>query len=397
VRWLAFGTYDVQAHPRVAVLLEGLTDHGELVEEVVEPLGLSTAARVELLRRPWRLPWAAGRVLARWSRLTARTWPRLVRRHDPAYDAVLVGYLGHFDVLLARALILTGRVGHPRRPGPTLVLDHLVSAAGTAHDRGLAGPAGLKTRLLSALDAAALRAAHVVVVDTSERLPELTPRARSRAVVVPVGATREWFAAGSRWHGRAEPGGPLRVVFVGLFTPLQGVETIARALAGVAPLMADGTLEVTLVGTGQDHARAQEIIGRSPGVTWLDWVPAPELPELVASHHVGLGIFGTTAKARAVVPTKVFQAAAAGCAVVTSDTAPQRDSLGDSAVFVPPGDPTTLAETLHGLAANRPEVDRLRVAAFRRAQAAYSAYAVVTPLLAHLSALSRDLPRKAAS
>ncbi len=59
MRWLGFGTYDVQAHPRIAVLLEGLADHGEHVDQVVHPLGLSTADRVRLLQHPWRLPLAA--------------------------------------------------------------------------------------------------------------------------------------------------------------------------------------------------------------------------------------------------------------------------------------------------------------------------------------------------
>ena len=45
---------------------------------------------------------------------------------------------------------------------------------------------------------------------------------------------------------------------------------------------------------------------------------------MVASHDVCLGIFGDTDKALSVVPTKVYQGAAAGCAVVTSDTAPHR-------------------------------------------------------------------------
>ena len=53
------------------------------------------------------------------------------------------------------------------------------------------------------------------------------------------------------------------------------------------------------------------------------------------------------------VPNKVFQGAAAGCAVVTSDTAPQRRVLGDAAVLVPPGDPAALAEALRSLAADR--------------------------------------------
>ena len=47
---------------------------------------------------------------------------------------------------------------------------------------------------------------------------------------------------------------------------------------------------------------------------------------------------GPRAKALDVVPTKVYQGAAAGCVVVTSDTHPQRAALGEAAVLVPPGD-----------------------------------------------------------
>ena len=49
-------------------------------------------------------------------------------------DAVLVPYLGHFDVLLARL----------RWPRRTIALDHLVSGEATARDRGESG--GLKLR-----------------------------------------------------------------------------------------------------------------------------------------------------------------------------------------------------------------------------------------------------------
>jgi glycosyltransferase involved in cell wall biosynthesis len=377
VRWLAFGTYDVRAHPRVAVLLEGLAAHGEAVDEVVEPLGLSTADRVDLLGRPGRLPALAARIAVRWARLVVRAAPRL----GTPYDAVLVGYLGHFDVLLARALLAATRARHPRRRRPVLVLDHLVSASATAQDRGLATDRGPKDRLLRALDAAAQRAADVVLVDTAERLPELTAPGRARAVVVPVGATAAWFAAA---RAIAEDEGPLRVVFAGLFTPLQGAVTIARAVAELGPALDDGRVRVTLAGTGQDHAAARQVVGDRDGVTWLDWVPAEQLPGLVAGHDVGLGIFGTTAKALTVVPTKVFQAAAAGCAVVTSDTAPQRDSLGQAAVFVPPGEPSALADALMALTYDRAWLRRLRASARAVAEAKYAAPAVVTPLLERL-------------
>ncbi|WP_344670571.1 glycosyltransferase family 4 protein [Catenulispora yoronensis] len=293
---------------------------------------------------------------------------RLVRGalRGPRPDVVVVGYLGHFDVHLARLLFGRRRV----------VLDHLVGAADTARDRQLGR--GLWKPVLRAVDAAALGAARIVVVDTEEHREALPARFRARAVVVPVGAPEAWFK-----HGQAEEPGPepLRVVFYGLFTPLQGATTIGTAIARLA----DAPVAVTMIGDGQDKAATVGNAGDAADVTWLDWVPAAELPALVAEHDVCLGIFGTSQKALRVVPNKVYQGAAAGCAVVTSDTPPQRHALGEAVRYVPPGDPEALAAVLRELADDREQLRRLREAATRAAHERFTPERVVQPLLAKLA------------
>ncbi len=380
VRWLAFGTYDVDRHPRVGALIEGLRAAGDEVVEINAPLGLDTAERVRMLQQPWRLPLLAVRL--------ARCWWQLAQgsrraRSGAAPDAVLVGYLGHFDVHLARLLFR-------RTP---LVLDHLISAAGTARDRGLAGSAAVRHRLLASVDASALARADVVVVDTPQHERRLPAGVRPRAVVVPVGATGAWFAAaralpaaGAAAAGSAAAGGaePLRVVFVGLFTPLHGTPTIGRALAALGH---EVDLRLTMVGRGQDHEECRALVGDDPRVTWVDWVEAADLPGVVAAHDVSLGIFGTTDKALDVVPTKVYQGAAAGCVVLTSDTPPQRAALDGAAVLVPPGDPAALAAALARLAADRDEVRSLRAAARDRAVRDFTSRAVVEGLRARVARL----------
>ncbi|WP_213455024.1 glycosyltransferase [Rhizomonospora bruguierae] len=363
MRWLAFGTYDTGRHPRVAVLIQGLRDSGDEVTEVNARLPLDTAGRVAMLRQPWRLPVLAWQLGACWLRLIRAA--RRARAGEP--DAVLVGYLGHFDVRLARRLF--------RRP--PIALDHLVSAAGTGHDRGLSRAGGVKHALLRWIDRTALASADTIIVDTEEHLATLPPQARARAVVVPVGAAHEWF--------RPPPAtrtGPLRVVFVGLFTPLHGTETIGTALAALA----GDDIEITMVGRGQDHGRCRELAAPNTRVTWLDWVSGERLPALVAGHDVSLGIFGSTEKALRVVPTKVYQGLAAGCVVVTSDTEPQRAALGDAAVLVPPGDPAALAATLRDLAADPAKLARLKAAGHELAVSRFQAAAVVAPLRARVMA-----------
>jgi glycosyltransferase involved in cell wall biosynthesis/2-polyprenyl-3-methyl-5-hydroxy-6-metoxy-1,4-benzoquinol methylase len=366
MRALLFGTYDTSMHPRITTIAEGLRAHGMDVAECNAPLGLDTAARVDMLAHPWRAPALLVRLARRWATL-ARTASRM-----PVPDVVLVGYLGHFDVHLARLIF---------RRVP-VVLDHLTGASDTARDRRLGGIA--RQILLKTIDAAALRAADIV--DTEEHLARLPARHRVRAVVVPVGAP-------SAWHLAARPpepedaeqdadDGPLRVVFYGLYTPLQGAPVIGAALSRIA----GAPIEVTMVGDGQDKAATMAAAGSSETVRWLDWVPAAELPALVASHDVCLGIFGTGDKALRVVPNKVFQGAAAGCAVVTSDTAPQRRVLAGAGILVPPGDPDALAAALLRLAGDRGELARLRVQARALAEKQFIPERIVVPLTDKLAA-----------
>ena len=142
-----------------------------------------------------------------------------------------------------------------------------------------------------------------------------------------------------------------------------------------------------MVGTGQDLAETRRLAAGNDRVTWRDWVPADELPALVAGHDVCLGIFGSAAKATRVVPNKVFQGAAAGCALVTSDTAPQRRVLDGAAVLVPPGDPRALAAALRHLAADRARLADATAAARALADRRFTPDAVVRPLDARLRSL----------
>lgn len=370
MRVLAFGTYDKRSHPRVAVLIQGFRDHGHEVDEVNRPLGISTAQRIAFVRQPWRLPLLGLRLLRCWAELA---WLGLRARRRAQPDVVLVGYLGHFDVHLARLVFR----------GSPIIVDHLVSAAQTVQDRGLTGSGGLKARLMRGIDAAALGAADVVLVDTDQRLENLPVGVRDKTAVCPVGATDEWFAAGAAALQRG-PRPALRVVFVGLYTPLHGTPVLAEALGLLA---GDPSVEVTMVGDGQDRPAAEQRAAANSHVTWVDWVPSEDLPSFVADHDVSLGIFGTTTKATEVVPTKAFQGAAAGTVVVTSDTAPQRATLGDAAVLVPAGDASAIADTIRGLAGDPAALAHRRRQAYAHASAHFTAAAVVQPAFVRIAAL----------
>jgi glycosyltransferase involved in cell wall biosynthesis len=84
-------------------------------------------------------------------------------------------------------------------------------------------------------------------------------------------------------------------------------------------------------------------------VTWLDY---EQLPHELHAAGCALGVFGTSEKARRVIPNKVFQALACGVPVITADTPASRELLvdEDSALLVPPGDADSLATAVRHLA-----------------------------------------------
>lgn len=345
---LFFGTFDRRRHPRVRVLMEGLAALGWQVSVLNEPWESDTADRVRALHRPWRAAPAVGQL--------ARSWYTLWRqgRRMVAPDVVVVGYLGQLDVHLAASLF----------PNSVIVLDDLAPIVGTAIDRGLAGSGW--DRALRTLQGAAARRADLVVVDTAEHVDDA-----AASVVVPVGAPEDWFGA----LQRPRLPGPMRVIFFGLFTPLQGTSVIARAITDVTR-----DVEFTVIGSGQDVAAMRQRTWNLPNVSHRRWVEPEDLPRLVAAHDVCLGIFGTTPKALRVVPNKVFQGMAAGCAVITSDTAPQRRLLAGSAILVEPGRADALGRVLNDLATAPDEVASLADRARHHAEQHFRPPAVTGPL-----------------
>ncbi len=315
-RVLFFGTYDARRYPRVRVLQEGFAALGDEVLECNVPLRLDTAARVKMLRRPWLVPLLAAKLASTWIRLIARS------RRCRGVDLVVVGYMGHFDVHLARLL-------WPRTP---VALDHLVSARDTALDRRVSSR--WLVRVLDWLDRAAVHAAHFPCVDTAEHRERVCAAARGRAVVVPVGAPSDWFYPPVQ-HASER----VRVVFFGSFTPLQGAPVIGEALRLLAD---DERFAFTIVGRGQDYEETRAV-ARAANVEWIDWVEPEYLPYLVAC-------------------------------------------LGNAAAYVPAGDASALAAELRKLAGDRDRLWELRVAAFGRANERFHPAAVIEALNARLPA-----------
>lgn len=298
--------------------------------------GVDVVERHEPVWDGRRDAWRAG---PRTALQLARAEVRLFRRPPGRYDAVIVGYPGHFDLPAAR---------HAARGAPVL-FNPLVSLADTlVSDRARFRAGSLPARALALVDRRAFRAADVVVADTEQHARFFAELAGlERVEVCFVGTEERIFQPGS-------PHAFTHVLFVGKLIPLHGVETILEA-ARLAP-----ELPFRIVGTGQLDALL--LAKRPVNVEWVPWVEYEQLAGELHAAGVALGIFGRSEKAARVIPNKAFQALACATPLVTADTPAARELLvdGESALLVPPGDAPALANALRRLASD--DVLRARIA-----------------------------------
>jgi glycosyltransferase involved in cell wall biosynthesis len=274
-----------------------------------------------------RNSWGAGP--GRAARLAVAETRLLVRRRRRDFDALIVGYPGHFDLRAARRMA-------GDRP---IVFNPLVSLADTlVSDRGRFRSGSLAARALQAIDRRAFRAASLVVADTAAQAQFFAALADLDEVPVCfVGAEDRLFQPG--W----KPPAHFAALFIGKLIPLQGVETILAA-ARLAP-----EIDFRIVGSGQLDGLVES---RPPNVEHVPWLDYELLPDAIRGAGCALGIFGTGAKARRVIPNKAFQALACGAPLITADTPAARELLTDrtSALLVAPGDPDALAGAVRRLA-----------------------------------------------
>jgi glycosyltransferase involved in cell wall biosynthesis len=279
--------------------------------------------------------WSAGP--ARAARLAVAE-ARLLRRRPRGFDAFIVGYPGHLDLPAARRAAR----------GRPILFNPLVSLADTlVGDRRRFRSSSIAARGLEAIDRRAFRSADLVVADTQAHARFFADLAGLTVVEVCfVGAEDRLFRPA--W----QPPKRFTVLFVGKLIPLQGVETILAA-ARLAP-----EISFRVVGSGQ---LAPLLSNLPANVEHVPWVEYDQLPAELHRAGCALGIFGTSGKARRVIPNKAFQALACGTPLVTADTPAARELLadGDSALLAPPGDAEVLAGAVRRLAANAALAQRI--------------------------------------
>ncbi len=331
--------------PRNRILLRGLREAGADVIEVRADVwaGVADKGNIRGAGRKFRL-------LVKW----LAAYPGLVWRYllAPRHDAVLVGYMGHLDVLVLWPFA--------RLRGAPVVWDAFLSLYNTVvEDRRMLGRGNPLAWLLYGWEWLACRAARVVVLDTAAHAAYFAAQFGLRqedVTDIPVGAEPEAFPPVA-----ATPGGEtLNVLFYGQFIALHGIATIVRAAQEAARAAQEARGEAihwTLIGTGQEAPRIRALLAEAPAdVEWIDWLEYGELGERIAGADICLGIFGDTDKAARVIPNKVFQILSAGAPLITRDSPAIRELLSPDLRGVyraPPADAGALLDAVRRFAAER--------------------------------------------
>jgi glycosyltransferase involved in cell wall biosynthesis len=178
----------------------------------------------------------------------------------------------------------------------------------------------------------------------------------------------------------------LELTFFGTFIGLQGVDVLAQAI-----LQYEGPPVLwRLIGEGPMRAECEALLaslrveGQGAGVSFEPWGPLHELPARLASSDAILGIFGSSAKARRVIPNKVYQGLAIGRPVITASTPAYADhmrSSDDSGLFwAMPGDPASIQAAVHRLHSQRDTLQGFGQAAQDTYQAYFSNLVIMRAL-----------------
>jgi glycosyltransferase involved in cell wall biosynthesis len=282
-----FGTYE-RNYPRNSIIIKGLKRNNIEVIECHIPFWEKTEDKT-------------GKFFKSKHKITLniiKAYIKLIRKYRKSKkcDIIIVGYLGQFDMFLARLLA----------PKKKIIFNPMISLYDSlVFDRKLFKKDSLMAKLSFLLDKLSCKLASVVVLDTKEHAryfhKELKVKKRKLGII-PVGADNDIFSPLKK-----EKSSKINILFYGKFTPIHGTEYILKA----AKLLEENKkIQFTIIGKGQNYEKDMKLMEKLKikNINFIDWVPYSDLPKILADSDICLGgHFGKGDKAKRVIANKTFQ------------------------------------------------------------------------------------------
>jgi len=206
----------------------------------------------------------------------------------------------------------------PSKWRPTLIIDAYISVwDATVRDRAILGEGGLSSRLLHAFEARAFRVADAILVDTVANknwMIDSFNLAPSAIFPVPLAIDDSSLL---KVPPRA-PSNPLRVLYIGTFVPLHGIDVIMEAVRLAKDRI---NAQFHFIGDGQCASEMDLLLDECKGSVTREsgWLSHQQILERLNQYDICLGVFGGTGKASRVFPFKLYLALAAGKPVITQN------------------------------------------------------------------------------
>ena len=245
----------------------------------------------------------------------------------------------------------------PRQWRPKYVMaDAFISLYDTiVNDRELVARNGIIASILRHIETRAYNSADRIIVDTELNANYfritfgLSP---DKVKALPLSINQEEY----KYYPYQPNDIKCQVLFIGTFVPLQGVETIARAIKLLNGLK---NIQFTLIGTGQSATAVRAILGTElRNFVWYEtWHTSSQLATKIQQADICLGIFGAGEKTQRVWPLKNYAYMSVGKAIISGDTfcARELSKLSDELLFlsVPVNNHYALAEAIQHLARHK--------------------------------------------
>lgn len=337
-----FGIYSKGIeYPRNNNLIRGLRLNGANVTECHFTLSDSFRKRIKIVRNRMEFIRFFSKLIISYIFLI---WKFL---KTPHVDAVIVGHPGYFHIHLAWFM----RFFFQKQA--VLVYDVFIPLyEALVEDRYLVKTGSLFARLMHRFERSCCRYADLCLIDTDEHCQYVTEEyglSPERVSRIFVGSTIDQQFE-SPWVSSSET---FRVLFVGTYIPLHGVDVILEAAQYLAD---DPDIRFFLVGSGQLREK-MESMARKWGlsnVIFQDWITTEHLGAFIRSFDLSLGIFGITPKTARVIPSKIYDICAAGVPFITADTPAIREVFRHegNAYLIPTGNSEALVEAIRYLKSN---------------------------------------------